>query len=810
MSLFGHVRSSWRMSIRSPLISLGALVCIALGIGSTTALFSVLEQLVLHPIPYPNAAELAIVRATNPARGAEAQVSRADFETWQSAARTFRSLAAYQPARVSLNGHDFPEALNAGRISAGFFETLGVRPVLGRTFTAEEVTDEGPPSVLLSEERWQRDFNRDAGVLGRTIFLNKRAATIVGIVPAGFRDPFGLEQDCWIPLWFDNPAARIRESRALAVIGRLATGQSVESAQVELRGLSTRSAFESSAADQEWKASVASLEERIAGAWRAPAVTLFAAVALVLFIACANIGALLLARTAERGREFGIRRALGATRAAIGGQLASETLILLIPGVLAGLMCANLLQKALIWLRPVTLSRLDGVALNAPVLLFAIAAATVTVVLCTVLPLIQALRGAVPTLLRPAASGLTHDSSLRVGLTLLTIAEIALSIVLLVTATMVTRDLLNRWPREVIEWRDKLTIRVTLPPARYKTADERLAYVRAASDELATLPGVVGLAQATIVPYDRYMLSAYVSSPTSRDVDLTTAPSTDYAAVSPDYFRTLGLRPLEGRAFVQGDTHGAPGVFVVTQSLAQQLWPGQSPLRQRLTVTVFNPSGSLRGDVKREGEVVGIVPDVRSPRAPNKPQLLVYASLAQHPFPFVRFVIAAPHAASLVREARSRLNKIDPDIVPDDAITLEEMLDQRLELSRFYAVLTSVFASIGLFLAVVGVYAVTAYMIHRRRYEFGVRAAIGGSPRQLFLHVVRDGLLVMAGGVIVGCFGAFAAKRLVVALMADGRGVDVISFGIAVGGLVLAAAAAVVVAALRATRISPLRALRDV
>lgn len=829
MSITRDLRAGARVSLRAPLVSAGAILCIALGIGSTTALFSMLEQVVLRPLPYPDASALVLLRASNRAQGLpDAPVAVSEFDAWRLAARSFESIVAYQPGVALLSGTEVPERIDAMRISDGYVETLRATPILGRTMTAEDTRKGSAPTVLIGETLWRRQFGGDPSIVGRAITLNGRAVTVIGIMPATFREPFtGIEAGCWLPLWFDNVALQSPTGRSLLVIARLRSGQSLDAARAEMHRLAGAGAGATATADASaggaaggagtastpsrniWDVEVARLEDRLAGQYRSPTLTLFSAVLLVLIIACLNVATLLLARAAGRTRELGLRLTLGAGRGHLARQLGLETIVLVVPGALGGLAWAVVLQRLLISLRPAFLARLDTIGLNPSVLLFAFVCTALTTVLCTFLPLLHALRVPAQQLLRASTPGVIRDTPLRASLAALIVVEIALGVLLLVMATMVTRDLLDRWPREQIARSDKLTIRVTMPADRFATAEQRLTYIRVASEQLSTLPGVSAVTQASIVPYDRYMLGAYLSSPTSRDETFAQKPSVDYAAVGAGYFQTLGITPIEGRLPTAQDVRGAPGAFVVTQSLAARVWPGRSAIGQPMSVTVFNPTGSLRGDVKRDGAVVGVVPDIRSPNDVTAPQLQVYVPIAQHTLTFVRFIIAAPHVEGLVRDARARLAKVDPTIVPDEAMTLEAMLGQRLELNRFYAVITQLFAVMGFTLAAVGVYAVTSYMMRRRWHELGIRSALGASPAQLFTELIRSGLFIVVAGLGVGSIAAVAGRRLLASLVATRYISDPTSYALAAAVLGLTAAVAILGGATRVARVDPMRALRD-
>jgi putative ABC transport system permease protein len=420
MGVAGEIRAGVRVARRAPWVSLGAVLCLALGIGATTALYGVLQHIVLRPLAYPAPSELVLIRTTNRTQSLiEMPVSYVAFRDWR-----------------------------------------------------------------------------------------ERAA--------------------------DLPLREIDAYR------------------------------------------VTTLVEHAAKAWREPAIALFAAVLLVLLIACTNVATLLLARASDRSHELALRLSLGAGPAQLARQLTLETLVLAIPGAIGGLLCAYWLQQWLILLRPAFLSRIDDMRLDTPALVVTIVCTTVTVALCTSLPLWHALRVPRQELLRGGASGMLDSGmlgggTLRRSLTLLTIAEIALGVTLLLAATMVTRNVLARLPQEPFDWRDRLTVRVSLPPDRYPSREERLAFLQRAADHLRALPGVTAVATASITPFDRYMLGASVSSGTSRDTTLAARPATMYAVVSPEYFATLGITLPAGRAFTAQDTFGAPGAFIVNETLARRL-----------------------------------------------------------------------------------------------------------------------------------------------------------------------------------------------------------------------------------------------
>ena len=803
-------RAGVRLARRAPVVSLGGILCIALGIGGATALYDVLDRIVLHPLAYPKPHELVLLRATNRAKNIiEAPISHAEFGAWRQGSTPFDGLVAYQMGTVSLSGADVPERLDAERVSDRYFALLGIAPILGRTLGAADTAADAAPAAVISEGVWRRQFQADPAVVGRAVRINGRAVTIVGVMPAAFRDTYGLQPDCWLPLAFDNPALQRPDARTLVVIARLSPTTGLAAARSAMAAWTSAGAPgpDAAAADR-WTIDVVPLVEQAARGWKAPAVALFVVVALVLIIACINVATLLLARTAERDRELALRIFLGAGTWPIVRQFVAETLVLVLPGVAAGVACAYALQRLLIALRPAFLSRLDLMGLDWPVLLATVASLTATVALCTSPPLWHALRGPRQNPLRGGTPGVIVRESSQRSLTVLTVMEIALGLALLVVATSVMRDVVARLPGEAFDWRDKLTIRLTLPADRYATREERLTFLNQAADRLRALPGVTAVAEASIVPFDRYNLGAFVTSPGSHDTSLANAPATNYALVSPTFFSMLRMRIVAGRAFGDQDVHGATVAFIVTESVAKRLWPGQDPLHQPLSVTAFNSTGSLRGDVKREGEVVGVVADPPNPSSTGA-QLLVYAPIAQHTVPFTRFIIAAPRARALARDVRREVSKIDPALVPDEVGSLEEMLGQRLELSRFYMVLTQLFAVVGVALAAVGVFAVTSYGVSRRRRELAVRAAVGASPGQIFARVVVPGIGILLAGLVAGGLTAFLARHLMSALIVGATANDPATFGLAALGVTVVAGVALLVGALRAMRLDPIRALRE-
>jgi predicted permease len=812
MSVSGEIRAGIRVSRRAPWVSLGAVLCLALGIGATTALYGVLQHIVLRPLAYPAPSELVLIRTTNRTQSLiELPVSYVAFRDWRQRAADLplREIDAYRVTTLALSGIAMPERLDAAWVSDGFFQTLGVVPILGRTLGPADAQPGAPPAAVISERLWRRQFNADPSLVGRTLTLNTRPVTIVGIIPAAFRDPYGQQQDCWTPFPADDPSLKNPDVRTIVVIARLKPGVTVEAARTAMQTPpSSPAATEVTASVARWEIDVLPLVEHAAKGWREPAIALFVAVLLVLLIACTNVATLLLARASDRGHELALRLSLGAGPAQLARQLTIETLVLAIPGAIGGLLCAWWLQQWLILLRPPFLSRIDDMRLDTPALAVTIVCTTVTVALCTSLPLWHALRGPRQELLRSGASGMLGGGRLRRSLTLLTIAEIALGVTLLLAATMVTRNVLARLPQEPFDWRDRLTVRVSLPPDRYPSREERLAFLQRAVDQLRALPGVTAVATASITPFDRYMLGASVSSGTSRDTTLAARPETMYAVVSPEYFATLGITLPAGRAFTAQDTFGAPGAFIVNETLARRLWPGRAAIGQPLAIDVFNPSGSLRGDVKRDGHVVGVVPDIRHPGADDVGPL-IYAPVAQHTLPFARLIVAAPRVAALARDIRQQVGRLDPAIVPDEVKSLEEMVTQGQQLSRFYMALTQLFAAIGLTLVVVGVYAITGYVVHRRRRELAVRAALGASPGRLFSQVVGRGAIVIVTGLIAGAGAAWLARRLIAALLVGPAALDPGGIAIAAAVVILAAGAATTLGALRAVRLDPIRALRE-
>lgn len=800
-----HFRHALRQLRRNPGYTTAVVVTLALGIGAVTAVFSVVNGVLLRPLPYPEPDRLVRVYSTGE-HGHLWTSSPPDFTDWRAQARSFEVMAAGHATILTLTGEGEAERLQGARVTPGFFEVYGVSPRLGRGFVSDEERPGSDDVVVLGHGVWLGRFGGDASVLGRTIRLNGSPYRVVGVMPPGFDAPGG--SSLWIPRSFSaEDLTTQRGAHYLNVVGRLAPDASVSAADAEMRAIAARLEAEHPDTNTGWGATVQEMRETVVGDVRPALLVLFGAVGLVLLVACANAAGLSLTRAAGRQRELAVRAALGAGRGRLAGTLLGESLVLAVLGGLGGLLLAHLGTELLLALRPEDLPRIDEVRVDPAVLAFAAGASLLTGIGFGILPALQASDRDLHGRLKEGDRALGGRSSPRLR-SLLVAGEIGLCVLLLAGAALLGRSLLKLQavdPGFRIE--NVLTLNVSLPDARYGP-DESREFVRGLLEEARALPGVEAAGVIFGLPLTGFGYSISVER-------LDGGPayerpgeekSVQVRVVSPEYFQTLGIPVLRGRGFDRGDREGAPPVAVLSEGAATLLWPDEDALGRTLEL------GTRLGVAEHRagGEVVGIVRDVRhdGPHRPAPPQ--VYVAHAQFPVDFLSLAVrTGGEPAALAGPIRRLVRGVDPDLALSEARTMEQWLGESLARSRFFALLLGLFAVIALLLAAVGIYGLVAYGVRRRTRELGVRMALGAASADVLRLVVRQAAAVAGAGVALGLVGAFLLTRTLRGLLFQLSPTDPATLATVTVVLIGVAMAAAWIPARRATRVDPLLALRQ-
>jgi putative ABC transport system permease protein len=800
-SMLAHVLRDTRYALRqltaTPTFTLVVLLTLALGIGATSAIFSVVNGVLLRPLPYADPGALVRVYEVVPQYG-RFSVAPATFLDWRSQNSVFSRLAAFNGGSATLAEASGPERVANALVSRDLFDLLGVTPALGRGFTAAEDAPGASPVIVLSHGMWQRRFGGDRSVLGRTITLSGRPATIVGVMPPGFYFPT-REAEFWMPLGID-PAKASRGAHFLAVIARLKSGVSRDQAAAEMGTIAGRLALQYPDSSANESAEVVGLHDQVVGPVRPALLTLLAAVGVVILIACANVANLLLVRASIRGREIAIRAALGAGRGRLALQMLAESMVLSLAGGALGVVFAALAVRPIQVLGADSIPRVADISVDARVVGFALAVSIATGLLFGLAPAWQAARGVLGDALKEGGRTGTGAGGRRVRQGLL-VAEVALAIVLLVGAALLLRSfarLTNIDPGFRTE--GAVAFRVSAPPASYPQDYQKAALFDRVLGGLRSLPDVSGAGMVQTLP----LRGSYVLSFGIRGRPAP-APGEELSAghrvVSPGYFEALGIPLVRGRLFDARDTMKAPMVAVVDEAFARRHFPGEDPLGRGLDIG--NGTDGFY-------EIVGIVGNVRSDGLDAEAGPTMYVPYEQDVFSTMWIVArSGGDVRRLSAEARRVVREADPGLPAYSMSALSEVVNESTSERRFSLLLLGIFALMALFLAAVGLYGVMAYAVSQRTQEIGVRKALGAGRGDILRMIVGEGLTLTLAGVAIGLAGAVAVSRLIRKLLFEVTPLDPVSYVATAAVLLSVAVLASYVPARRATRVDPVVALRQ-
>jgi len=776
-----------RTFLRTPAFTLVAVLTLALGIGATTAMFSVINAVLIRPLPF-----------TQPDRLVTTRGSLADLRDLKEGSQTFEDLAFWASNQFNLRLDADSRQVLGGQVTPNLFSLLGVQPLLGRGFSKE---DDRQNTVILGYSLWQSRFGGDAAVLGRSVELSGTSYTVIGVAPAWFRFP-SAEFQLWAPLGLidrDSPQqAANRAFRIFGAVGRLRPGVTVQQAQAEAESVSARLGREFPATNEGVTFSVQPLYDRLVGDAKPALTILFGMVALLLLIACANVANLMLARTTVREREMAIRVALGAGRARLVRQLMTESVTLAVAGGLLGLLVTmwgiDLLPSVL----EARVPRADGIRIDATVLAFSGLATLLTGVFFGLAPALHAGRGPADSL-KESGRGVAGSSRGRRLRRTIVIAETALAVIVLVGAGLLVRSFLALAGRDAgFTPHNLVTFNV-----QFLTLPDTTARVQAAGrliEQLSQMPGVDAAGAATgfppITPQrgTRFAIEGRT---------LTASEDGAYfIATTPGYFSALNTPVLQGRAIDSRDTASGALTVVVNRTLAAQMFPGQDPLGRRLKLINPEQSSDWR-------TIVGVVGDVKYRGLDEESQPTIYTPFAQTPFMWLYVMVRTPSALEPVtRSLRTVIPSVHPSLTAANIRSMDDVLAQSIAVPRFNMTLLSAVAALALVLSAIGIYGVIGYSVAQRTHEIGVRMALGAERVDVLRLVLKEGLVMALGGVALGLAGAAMLSRSMATLLFGVTARDPLTF--AAGGVVLflVALLASYIPALRATRVEPVTALR--
>ncbi len=797
------IRYGFRMLFKNPGFTLVAALTLAVGIGANTAIFSVVNAVVLRPLPLPDAGRLVWFDGVNPARGiTESALSMPDYLDWRNEADAFQSMTAFvQGSAILSDETSEPERVPRGVVTASFFPTVGVNPAQGRAFVAEDELTGSEPVAVLSHGLWQRRFGANPNIVGSKFMLSGRSVTIVGVMPAGFDYP--ARAQLWSPLK-PGPEDQRRDNRYLQVLARLKPAATLSAAQTQIDTLSARFGQQYPETNGGQSARLTGLQEWTTRGVRTSLLLLFGAVGFVLLIACANVANLLLARGAARRKEIALRTALGAGRPRIIRQLLTESLLLACLGGAAGLILSLFLTDLLIALSPADVPRLNEVGLDARVLAFTVGVVSLVGLLFGLAPAWQASKTDLNEVLKDGGRSSTEGRGRNRLRALLVVSEMALSLLLLVGAGLLIKSfVLLREVNPGFDSANVLTMRISLPGARYTEPKLRANFFHELTERVKTLPGVEAAGATLSLPLGGSNFSvgrSFIRE--GRPLISQESLDTGYFVATTGYFRTMRIPLKAGRDFTEQDGAETPPVVVVNESLARRVFPGEDPVGKRITVW---------RDEKFAREIVGVVGDVKSTRLDAKTESQIYVPYAQDAgwgslSLAVRTTVEPETLAAAVRGAVLSIDKHQP---VHDIKTMGDVLSASVANNRLVVLLFGLFALFALLLATVGIYGVMSYSVAQRTHEIGIRMALGAQPGDVLRLILKQGLMLTLGGVGLGLAGAFALSRLLSSLLYGVSATDPMTFG----GLALLLAAVALLACYvptrRAMKVDPMVALRN-
>jgi putative ABC transport system permease protein len=798
--MINDFRYALRQLLKAPSFTIVAILTLALGIGACTAIFSVVNTVLLRPLDYTSPDRIVVIRETQLPQFPEFSVSPPNYIDWEKQTKSYEYLAAYSGARLNLTGDGEPQQLTGVKATAHYFDVYGVKAILGRMLLPEEDAEGKNHVVVLSYGFWQRVFGGARDVVGRSVQLNGEPYQIVGVAPYGFGVASKL--DVWTPMAFkpDETANNARGGHYINVIGRLKPGVTFAQAKSELAVIAAQLAKQYPDSNKGWGIFMMPMQDYLVRDVKPVLYTLLGAVGCVLLIACANLANLLLARATARHREISIRAALGAGRGRIVRQLLTESVVLAICGGATGVILARWGLDALLALAPTSLPRVSEIHLDSGVLLFSLALSVMTGLVFGIAPAWLAARADVNEALKQGTRGSTEGGARGRLRSALVVVEVTFALVLLGGAGLLARSfmqLANVDPGFIPE---KATLlRLSLPQRKYAQPEQQTAFANSLLEHLKNLPGVqaVGITHSMPLVGD-YVLGFNIEG--RPHIDPSDLPSTNYYAVTPDYFRAMGIRLMRGRVFTPQDDAKAGRVAMINETMARQFFPNEDPIGKRINIT--NGPDTWR-------EIVGIVADIKQYGVDKATSAQSYEPFAQVPFGSLNVVIRTDGSpAALLSAIRPAVYAVDKD-QPIGAIRpLEEIVAESIARQRFAMTLLSVFSAVALVIAAVGIYGVMAYNVVQRTGEFGIRMALGAQQGDVLRLVLGQGGKLIGLGLLIGLVATLAASRAMGSMLFNTSAYDPLTLLTITLLLAAVALVACFFPANRATKVNPIEALR--
>lgn len=809
------VRFGGRMLRKNLGFTLIVVLTLAAGIGANTAIFSIVYAVLLRPLPFHDPHQLVFVWETDLNRGVQrGVVAPAEYLDWQEQSRSFSNMAAWRSWTSDVRGHDEPAHVLSAQVTYNFFDMLGTKAALGRTFVADDGLPGHGQVVIITNALWRERFGADPALIGQSIDVDDQPYTVIGVLPPGFT-VFGTSKryDVWTPFTWDRTQLN-REEHSVIVFARMKPGVTLAQAQAEMEAINARLRKAFPGPDEKLGIRVQDLQEDIVGSLRPALLLLMAAVGLVLLIGCANVANLLLARSAGRGREIATRAVLGAGRMRLVRQLITESVLLAVMGGALGIVIAYVGTRLLLVLQPTggvgALPHREWIGVNFPVLLYTAAISLITGILFGLAPALHVARTDLQEAIKEGGKGSTSRRGKWVRSTLV-VAELAISLMLLTAAGLLIQSF-SRLLGESAGFNPTgvLTLETWLPPAHYPSSAQAAAFYQQSLERIAAVPGVSEAGAINFLP-----LSGWQDF-TDFDIEGRPAPppgeefNSQYRVVDANLFRTLEIPVLRGRAFSSSDGAEAPGVAIVSELLAHRYWPNQNPIGQRIRLHVQPVPGPWRPDLRQDWlTIVGVAGDIREWEYadPHVPEL--YLPYLQNPSHLMRFTVrAAGDPSALAPAVRQAVWSVDKNQSITEVKTMDRLLSEVLAQRRLNIWLLAGFAGLALLLAAVGIYGVMSYSVDQRRHELGIRMAMGAQPGDVIRLLLGQGLRLTLAGILAGVIAAVLFSRWLSSLLFGVKPGDPFTLAVVAVILGVVALAACYIPARRAMRVDPLTALR--
>jgi putative ABC transport system permease protein len=803
------LRHALRALRKSPGFTASAVAVLALGIGANTAIFSVVNAVLLRPLPFPEPDRMVRLWHVPPQKSFPGMkifaLSPANFLDWRAQSRTFESMSAYKPSLGSLTGVDRPESVINGLADSEFFKVLGIPPEIGRTYTSEEDRPGATRVAVLSHKFWETHFGASPSVLGRRISIDRQEYTIIGVMPARFTLPAwgATAADLWTPTAWGAKERAERKNHNYVAVARLKRGVDLKEAQAELATISRRLETQYPEADQGWGATAIPLHEQLIGDVRPTLLLLLGAVVFVLLIACANVANLVLARTVARRKELAIRVALGASRARTLRHVLAETVVLSLAGGILGLAIAHFGVKLILAFLADQIPRATEVGLDVPVLAFTVGISLATGILTGLWPSWRSSRTDLNETLKSGAGRGDSEGTRRLSRGVLVTAEVALSLMLLIGAGLTIRSLwILRGVSPGIDPHNVLTMTVAVPRSAYPEPPVQVRFFDQTLRNIAAIPGVESAAAIDSLPMSGSGSMQPIVPEGAAAALFAEQPEVAVRRITTGYLHTMRIPLLRGREFTAGDTLESTPVAIISKSMADRFWPGKDPIGRHVTMS-FDPEKprqivAIAGDVKDNGlDVTEPVPTVYEPHGQTGGGGM---SLV------VRTAVPPSSATQSVLQA---VQRTDREVPVTEIKTMDDLMAESLSQRRFTMMLLASFAGLALTLAAVGIYSVLSYTVRRRLREISIRVAVGAQVRDVLRLVLVESMTPAVIGVAIGLIGAEFVAKLLASQVFGVTATDPMTFAGVSAILLLVALAASLVPAWRATRVDPIKALRE-